>query len=191
MLKGVNAGAVLVEDRARARRHVAGADRRRCGSREGAGKEGKCVITLLNTTGQPPLAQLSNRALRERLYKASLDRGWGGEFDTTELIAQIVKLRAERAALLGYANHAAYVLEDETALTPAAANGMLQQLAPPAVANARKEAADMQALIDAQAKADRTASRSSCSRGIGTSTPSRCAVRSTPSTKRRCGRTSK
>ncbi len=96
---------------------------------------------------------MRNRALRERIYKASIGRGWGGEFDTTGLIAQIVKLRAERAALLGYANHAAYVLEDETALTPAAANGMLQQLAPPAVANARKEAAEMQALIDAQAKA--------------------------------------
>ena len=74
------------------------------------------MIALLNTTGQPPLAQLKNRALRERIYKASIGRGWGGEFDTTGLIAQIVKLRAERAALLGYANHAAYVLEDETAL---------------------------------------------------------------------------
>ena len=97
---------------------------------------------------------MRNRALRERIYKASIGRGWSGEFDTTGLIAQIVKLRAERAALLGYANHAAYVLEDETALTPAAASGMLQQLAPPAVANAQKEAAEMQALIDAQAKAD-------------------------------------
>ena len=64
--------------------------------------EGKWVIALLNTTGQPPLAQLKNRALRERIYKTSLARGSGGEFDTTGLIAQIVKLRAERAALLGY-----------------------------------------------------------------------------------------
>jgi peptidyl-dipeptidase Dcp len=81
--------------------------------------EGKWVIALLNTTTQPSLTQLKNRALRERIYRASCDRGWGGEFDTTSEIAQIVKLRAERAALLGYNSHAAYVLEDETALNPA------------------------------------------------------------------------
>lgn len=122
------------------------------------GKEGKYVLTLLNTTGQPPLAELKNRAVRERLYKASIARGWGGEFDTTKLIAEIVKLRADRAKLLGYPNHAAYVLEDETALTAEAVNSMLHQLAPAAVANARREAADMQQLIDAQAKANGTQS---------------------------------
>ncbi len=118
--------------------------------------EGKWVIALLNTTGQPPLAQMKNRAARQRIYEASINRGWGGEFDTTKLIEQIVALRAERAALLGYPTHAAYVTEDETALTPQAVDRMLAQLAPPAVANARAEAADMQALIDAQAKANGT-----------------------------------
>jgi peptidyl-dipeptidase Dcp len=115
--------------------------------------EGKWVIKLLNTTGQPLLSSLKNRALRERLYDASVNRGWSGEFDTTGLIAEIVKLRADRAKLLGYKNHAAYVIEDETALTPEAANKMLGQLAPAAVANAKREAADMQKLIDEQAKA--------------------------------------
>jgi peptidyl-dipeptidase Dcp len=119
--------------------------------------EGKWVIALLNTTGQPALSQLKNRAMRERLYKASINRGWSGKFATTGQIAQIVKLRAERAALLGYANHAAYVLEDETALTANAVNNILTQLAPPAVANARREAADMQQLIDQQAKANGSA----------------------------------
>jgi peptidyl-dipeptidase Dcp len=118
----------------------------------------KWVIALLNTTGQPALSQLKNRATRERIYKTSIARGWGGPFDTTELIAKIVKLRADRAVLLGYPNHAAYVLEDETALTPAAVNKMLAQLAPPAEANAREEAADMQQLIDQQAKASGTPS---------------------------------
>jgi peptidyl-dipeptidase Dcp len=120
--------------------------------------DGKWVIALLNTTGQPPLAQMKNRAARERLYKASIGRGWGGEFDTTAMIQKIVALRSDRAALLGYPTHAAYVTEDETALTPQAVDKMLAQLAPPAVANARAEAADMQALIDAQAKASGTAS---------------------------------
>ena len=153
VLKGDNAAALVIDNRADldgltdAQIDVAAE------AAKARGKEGKWVLTLLNTTGQPALSELKNRAVRERLYKASVSRGWGGEFDTTKAIAEIVKLRADRAKLLGYPNHAAYVLEDETALTADAVNGMLYQLAPTAVANARKEAADMQRLIDAQAKA--------------------------------------
>lgn len=158
VLKGVNAGAVVFDKLS----DLEGLTQEQIAVAAEAAKarklEGKWVVALLNTTGQPPLSQLKNRATRERIYKASTTRGWGGEFDTTGLIAQIVKLRAERAALLGYPDHAAYVLEDETALTPAAVNKMLNQLAPPAVANAKKEAADMQQLIDAQAKANGTPS---------------------------------
>ena len=115
--------------------------------------KGKWVITMQNTTGQPVLAQLKNRALRERIFKASIGRANGGPNDNTAVAAQLVKLRAERAALLGYPNHAAYVLEDETAGTTAAVNKMLSELAPAAEANARKEAAEMQKIIDQQAKA--------------------------------------
>ena len=115
---------------------------------------GKYVIALLNTTGQPPEAQLTNRALRERLHKASVARGSrGNEFDNTAIVSQVTKLRADRAALMGYPNYAAYVLEDETAKTPQAVNAMLGKLAPPAVANAKREAADLQAMIDAEQKA--------------------------------------
>nr|WP_298720046.1 M3 family metallopeptidase [uncultured Steroidobacter sp.] len=157
VLKGDNAAAIVVDTKA----ELDGlSDAQIATAAEAAkarGKEGKYVLTLLNTTGQPPLAQLKNRAVRERLYKASIGRGWSGEFDTTKLIAEIVKLRAERAKLLGYPTHAAYVLEDETALTADAVNGMLNQLAPAAVANAKREAADMQQLIDEQAKANGTA----------------------------------
>ncbi len=158
VLKGDNAAAIVVDKKA----ELDGlSDAQIATAAEAAktrGKEGKYVLTLLNTTGQPPLAELKNRAVRERLYKASIDRGWSGEFDTTKLIAEIVKLRADRAKLLGYPNHAAYVLEDETALTAEAVNSMLHQLAPAAVANAKREAADMQQLIDAQAKANGTPS---------------------------------
>jgi peptidyl-dipeptidase Dcp len=157
VLNGVNSSAVVVDDRAQ----LDGWSDEQIAVATQAAKErkldGKYVIALLNTTGQPPLSQLTNRDLRERIFRASIERGWSGNFDTTGLIAQIVQVRAERAALLGYANHAAYVLEDETALTPKAVNAMLSQLAPAAVANARKEAADMQTLIDAQAKANGTA----------------------------------
>ncbi|HET9448109.1 MAG TPA: M3 family metallopeptidase, partial [Steroidobacteraceae bacterium] len=158
VLKGVNAAAVVVDTRA----ELDGMTDEQIAVAAQAAKErkldGKYVIALLNTTQQPALAQLKNRALRERIYRASVERGWGGEFDTTAEIAQIVKLRAERAALLGYSSHAAYILEDETALNPGAVNSMLSQLAPPAVANAKREAADIQALIDAQAKTNGSAS---------------------------------
>lgn len=116
--------------------------------------DGKYVIALLNTTGQPPESSLTNRALRERLHKASVARGsHGGAYDNTAIVAQVTKLRAERAKMMGYPNYAAYVLEDETAKTPEAVNAMLGKLAPPAVANAKREAADLQAMIDAEQKA--------------------------------------
>jgi peptidyl-dipeptidase Dcp len=117
---------------------------------------GKWLIPLQNTTIQPPLAQLKNRALRERIYRASIARANGGAADNTALILQIVRLRAERAKLLGYSDYAAYVLEDETASTPSAVNKLLGDLAPPAIAKAKREAADLQALIDQQAKAQHT-----------------------------------
>jgi len=122
------------------------------------GLHGKWLITLQNTTNQPVLARLTNRALRERIYKASISRATSGATDNTAVIAELVKLRAERAALLGYASHAAYQLEDESAGTPEAVRDMIGQVAPAALARAREEAADMQKLIDRQAAAAGTAS---------------------------------
>ncbi len=115
------------------------------------GLKGKWLLVLVNTTTQPLLAELRNRAVRERLYRASVSRGVGGSDDTTVIVARLVKLRAERAHLLGYPNHAASVLDDETAGTPAAADAMLRQIAPAARAGAEREAATIQKLIDSQA----------------------------------------
>jgi peptidyl-dipeptidase Dcp len=117
------------------------------------GLEGKWVITLQNTTIQPALAQLRNRAIREKLYKASIGRAQSGAEDNTVVLAKIVKLRAEKAKLLGYPSFAGYALADQSAGTPAAVNEILARLAGPAVANAKKEAADNQKLIDEQAAA--------------------------------------
>jgi peptidyl-dipeptidase Dcp len=117
------------------------------------GLEGKWLIALQNTTNQPLLANLTDRALRERIYKASVGRGLAASADNRPVITALVKARAERAVLLGYPNHAAYVLADESAGTPAAVNDMIRQIAPAALARAREEAADMQKLIDAQARA--------------------------------------
>jgi peptidyl-dipeptidase Dcp len=115
------------------------------------GLKGKWLLVLVNTTTQPMLAELRNRALRERLYRAAVTRGVGGSDDTTAIAARLVKVRAERAHLLGYPNHAASVLDDETAGTPAAADAMLRQIAPAARAGAEREAATIQKLIDSQA----------------------------------------
>ena len=116
--------------------------------------DGKYVINLLNTTGQPANAQLEDRALRQRIHEASVARGSrGNKYDNTAIVSQVLKLRAERAALLGYDTYANYVLADETAGNQDNVNAMLRQLAPKAVANARREGDALQAMIDADQKA--------------------------------------
>ena len=133
---------------------------------EGAkrGLDGKYVVPLLNTTQQPTVAQLENRGLRERMTRISMARGHRGtQFDNTEELAKVARLRAERAQLLGYDTHAAYVLDDQTAKTVEAVNERLAQLIAPAVANARAEAADLQAMIDAEGGGEGAAARASFS----------------------------
>jgi peptidyl-dipeptidase Dcp len=119
----------------------------------GRGLKDKWLIALQNTTNQPLLSSLTKRELRERIYRASVGRGLSGATDNREVIAQVVKLRAERARLLGYPDHAAYVLEDESAGNPAAVDGMIRQVASAALGRAREEAGDIQKLIDSQAGA--------------------------------------
>ena len=151
VLKEVNASGVYVTDVADLDGLPAEAITAAAEAAKAAGKPGQYLIALQNTSGQPPLASLTNRELRQKIMQASLTRGSrGGEFDNRAIVARVAKLRAERAALLGYDNHAAYVLEDETAQTVGAVNKLMADLAPAAVANARKEAADMQAIIDAE-----------------------------------------
>ena len=150
VLDEVNASAVVVETR----EELAGLSENRIAAAAAAaaarGLENRYVIPLLNTSGQPALASLESRGLRERIMRTSLARGsHGGEYDNRAVITTMARLRAERAAMLGYPNHAAYVLERQTARTVEAVNERLASLAPPAVANARREAADLQAMANA------------------------------------------
>ena len=109
------------------------------------GLDGKYLVGMVNFTGHPWLASLENRELREKIMRASMSKSTsGGDFDNQELIKQIVKLRAERAKLLGFESHAAYVLSDQTAGKPANAHKMLSRIAPAAVSNARSEAKDLE-----------------------------------------------
>ena len=105
------------------------------------------LITLVLPTGHPYLASLTHRPLRQRLMAASRARGSnGGEHDNRELVLEIARLRAERAALLGFPNHAAAVTADETAGTPEAVAEMLTPLAASAAKNAREEQTDLDAM---------------------------------------------
>ncbi len=113
------------------------------------GQDGKFLIPVVNTTGQASLSVLTNRAVREKLMALSLARGsHGGKYDNTQVVLSLAKLRAEKAALLGYPSFAAYALEDQTAHDPDAVNKMLSEFARPAVANAKKEGAEIQQVID-------------------------------------------
>ena len=111
--------------------------------------DGQFVITLLNTSGQPPLSSLENRDSRERVHTASLNRGSrGNEHDTRAIVARIVELRARRAQMLGYATHAEYILERQTAGSVETVNDMHARVGPIAVANARREGEDIQQMIN-------------------------------------------
>ena len=151
VLNEVNASAVIVDNR----EELAGLSDSKIEAAAEAAKakdmEGKYLLALLNTSQQPPLTSLENRDLRQRIMQASLARGsQGGEFDNRTILTRVAKLRAERAQLMGFENHAAFSLQNQTARTTTAVNEMLARLAPAAVANAKREAADMQAIIDAE-----------------------------------------
>ena len=114
---------------------------------------GKYLISLVLPTSHPYLASLTNRGVRERLLAASRARGVGSAdagHDNRPLVIEITHLRAQRARLLGFDSHAAYVTADETAKTPGAVWDLLARLAPAAARNARVEQADLQAVIDAE-----------------------------------------
>jgi peptidyl-dipeptidase Dcp len=112
------------------------------------GLDGKYLVTLVLPTGHPYLDALTNRGVRLRIMAASRARGSrGGANDNREIVLEITRLRAERARLLGFGNHAAYVTSDETAKSPEAVSSMLNRLAPIAARNAHAEQADLQAMV--------------------------------------------
>ncbi|GAB2705680.1 M3 family metallopeptidase [Kitasatospora kifunensis] len=115
------------------------------------GYEGKYVLSLLNFTEQPALAQLTNREVRRRLLAASADRALA---TNGPVAARMAALRAERAALFGHPSHAAYVVADETAGSVAAVTELLERLVPPAVANAEQELARLRAAAEADGVTD-------------------------------------
>jgi peptidyl-dipeptidase Dcp len=112
-------------------------------------KEGKYVIALRNTTQQPALSTLQNRALREKIFKASVARGnHGGPNDTKAIVERLAQLRAEKAKLLGYPTYAAYGLDDQMAKTPQNAIKLMTDLVPGATGKSLADAAVMQKIVN-------------------------------------------
>ncbi|WP_421733482.1 M3 family metallopeptidase [Cellulomonas sp.] len=107
------------------------------------GHEDGWFLELALPTQQAPLAVLRDRAVRERVFRASAGRGASGPHDTRPTLLGLARTRAERARLLGYAHHAEYVAADATAKSAEAVADILERLAPVAVANARAEGADL------------------------------------------------
>jgi peptidyl-dipeptidase Dcp len=109
------------------------------------------VLPLQNTTQQPDFVSLTDRATRRAIFDNSWGRTERGDAnDTRQTLARLAQLRAERAKLLGYPNHAAWKLEDQMAKTPAAALEFMNALVPLATAKAAGEGAEIQGLIDAE-----------------------------------------
>ncbi|MGZ5211646.1 MAG: M3 family metallopeptidase [Kaistella sp.] len=116
-----------------------------------AGHDGKYLLTLLNTTQQPLLQNLKNRATREKLFKASWYRAEKGNADDTRTILERqAKLRMDKAHLSGKKSFAEWKLQDQMAKNPENAMNLLAQLAKPAVETAKRESNEIQALIDKQ-----------------------------------------
>lgn len=149
LLKMTKERSVLVEDKAK----LDGlSDDRIAAAKETASEQDKdgYLLSITNTTRVPVLKELNNRELRQRVWEASAYRGIGqdGGVDNRPLILEIVSLRAERAELLGYPNHAAYKLDPQTAQTPERALNMLTDLIPPVIKNTTREKAAIKKMME-------------------------------------------
>ena len=145
LLTDTNELAVVIDDVAELSGLEAGEISAAAEAAQERGLEGKYLVTLVLPTGHPYLDALTDPAVRARIMDASRARGSrDGANDNRGLVLEITHLRAQRARLLGFGNHAAYVTADETAKTPEAVAAMLGRLAPVAARNARSEQADLQ-----------------------------------------------
>lgn len=148
LIASAKKGALIVDNK----KALAGLDDNTIASAAKAAQErgltGKWVIPLQNTTQQPALSSLTDRETRQALFEQSWTRAEkGDDNDTRATIAELAELRAQKAALFGYPNFAAYTLYDQMAKTPEAAESFMQQLVPATVAEQKREAEVLQKAI--------------------------------------------
>jgi peptidyl-dipeptidase Dcp len=152
-LGATQAGAVVVEQRSQ----LDGLDDARISAGAAAasarGLQEKWLLTLERPTTQAVLGTLTDRALRERIYRASISRASAGKYDNRRVVVEILRLRDEKARLLGFPTYAAYALDNEGAATPAAANELLNRIASAGLRATRHDAAELQELMDADMRA--------------------------------------
>src|SRR5690606_2216210 len=111
-------------------------------------QKGKWVFTLSNSSVMPFLQYAEDRELRQEIWNAYQMRGNNdNEYDNKEVLQKIANLRLEKANILGYKSHAAYVLEETMSKTPEGAMDLLNQLWQPALQKAKNEVADIQTLM--------------------------------------------
>ncbi|GAA0276401.1 peptidyl-dipeptidase Dcp [Alteraurantiacibacter aestuarii] len=138
---GSIAGALVVDSR----EELAGLTEAEISAAAGAARErglaGKYVLTLQNTTSQALLSSLDNRDVRERLYRASIQRNQGGEFDTLASTAEMIALRTRKAQLFGEPDYASWEMYDRMATNPARALDFMRQMVPALAATQEREAA--------------------------------------------------
>ena len=151
LLASAKAGALIVSDKT----DLAGLSDEELASAAAAAKaskqDGKWMIPLQNTTQQPDLQSLTNRATRQKLFESSINRAEKGDSnDTRATILRIAAIRAQKAKLIGFPNYAALTLMDQMAKKPETVEAFLDRLVPAATAKAKIEAADIQKLIDSQ-----------------------------------------
>ncbi len=150
LLAATKAGALHVTDKAA----LAGLSDAEIAAAAQAAKDRKLdgyVLPLQNTTRQPAATSLTSHDTRQALFNASVSRAEHGDAnDTRNIISEMAKLRAEKAALLGFDNYADYTLSDQMAKNRATAMGFLNGLAPATAAKQRQEWADIVALAKSQ-----------------------------------------
>jgi peptidyl-dipeptidase Dcp len=128
---------------------------------ESRGKKGQWAITNTRSSMEPFLTYSDRRDLREKVWRTYYSRGDNHDaHDNKAIITEILKLRAERAKLLGFATHAHWRLENSMAKTPERAMELMEAVWKPAVARVREEVADMQKVADAEAAEDAKDGRS-------------------------------
>ena len=151
LLAAAKAGALVVSDTADLAGLTSGELGAAAQDAKTAKLSGKWMIPLQNTTQQPALQSLSNRATRQKLFEASWNRAEKNDSnDTRTTISRIAMIRAQKAKLIGFPSFAALTLMDQMAKKPEAVEEFLTRLVPAATSKAKVEAADIQKVIDQQ-----------------------------------------
>ncbi len=151
LLAETNAFQLIIQDKKQLKGLPEGVVQASAEAAKEAGLDGKWLFTVQKPSMIPFLQYADDRSLREKIFKAYINRGDNNNNnDNKKIAAKEASLRCERAALLGYKSHADYILEENMAKNPESVYKFLDKVMEPALAMAKKEVSDLQAMIDAE-----------------------------------------